>query len=253
MKKENSHKKYLNLVLSIALAAVYLCFAGADACFAQDREGLTRYVETGKTFSAPVRVLTVTSDSGNIPLNQPFLARNDWLKHFTISFINDDIRPITHFSLSIHFPKFEKQQSKIGFAYPMEYGESPYADQDGEFLVNTAKPVAKGEKIILALSDEDYDRIIEGLGAADFPSEMYKVQLQISTIGYNDDTVWRAGKFYTIDRNSGRLIPPKKTPLTCWKVSSLSPRFSISFPPKMKPQVSAETTLLRGAGRNAAR
>lgn len=210
MKKENFHKKYQNLILSIALAAVYLCFAGADACFAQDREGLTRYVETGSSFSAPVRVLTATSDSGIIPLDQPFLARNDWLKHFTIGFINNDERPITHFSLGLHFPKFEKQQSKIGFVYPMEYGESPYADQNGEFLVNTATPIAKGEKIILTLSDGDYNRIIEGLRAADFPPEMYKVQLQISTIGYDDNTVWRAGKFYTIDRNSGKLVPQKK-------------------------------------------
>lgn len=210
MKRERHPKKYQNSAFSLALAAAFLCFAAVNACFGQDKDGLTRFVETGKSFDAPVSVLTVTSDSGKIPLNQPFIARNDWLKNFTIGFINQDERRITHFSLGIHFPKFEKQQSRIGFVYPIEYGESPFADQDGDFLVNTAKPIAKGEKIVLTLSDQDYDRIIEGLRAADFPPEIYKVQLQISTIGYDDDTVWRAGKYYTIDRNSGKLIPQKK-------------------------------------------
>ena len=211
MKKENSHKKCLNLILSIALAAVYLCFVGTDACFAQDRDGLTRYVETGSSFSAPVRVLTVTSDSGNIPLNQPFLASNDWLKGFTIDFVNEDEKPITHFSLSLQFPKSDGQKSKIGFIFPLEYGESPYADERGEFLVNTTKPIAKGEHLVLTLSDEDYNRIIESLQENGFPREMYKVQLFISTIGYSDDTIWRAGRFYTIDRsNRGKLIPQKK-------------------------------------------
>jgi hypothetical protein len=213
MKKENSHKKYLNLILSIALAVVYLCFVGTDACFAQDRDGLTRYVETGSSFSAPVRVLTVTSDSGNIPLNQPFLASNDWMKHFTIGFINEDEKPIIHFSLRIQFPRSANQKNKPLFELPMEYGETPYADQDGEFLVNTARPIAKGEKIILTLSDEDYNRMIEGLKEGDFPSEVSKVQLFISTIGYSDDTIWRAGRFYTVDRsNRGKLIPQKKNP-----------------------------------------
>lgn len=68
-----------------------------------------------------------------------------------------------------------------------------------------------GEYIELGFSDYNYSNIRKMMEESGYPSIIRKIQVYVTVIGFDDDTIWTAGKFFKIDKNNpDKLIPIDK-------------------------------------------
>lgn len=206
MKKNQKLSSRRNLLIVITIALGVGAYFGADYwtyAVAQDKD---RVLEKGNDFTPPIDISLVKSEIGVIETDKNFIAGENWFKGLELNLRNKSDKSITHISISIRFPRPEGQR-KPDFVTSLTYGESPIPSQDGRFHSSTAKPVMPEENIELKLPDDDYNRVRESLKELGYPLSIDKIKIYVTTIGFNDDTVWMADRIYKFDKNNpGKLI-----------------------------------------------
>jgi hypothetical protein len=168
-------------------------------------------LEKGKDFDPPVDVTFIQSKIGGIEPDKKFSADKDWFKGLKITVRNRSEKPITHISLKLHFPRPKGQENELDFVETLNYGESPIPDKDGQIPFNTVRAIVPGESIELKLSDEMYNSLRLLLDDSKYPSMIKKMRVYVSILGFNDGSLWMAGRTYEVDKNNpGKLLPSKK-------------------------------------------
>ena len=182
-----------SLILSVPV--ICLCLSINVSAQEQDPPPNRAIVTIPSAKNCPVRIYMVRSDAGDLQLDKGVTAGPNWLKNLTISLVNEGA-PFNHIYLTMHFRRPAEEKNKVHFGHDFQYGESPFADETGEFLVNTAEPVARGATFEFTLSDDDHQRIIDGLAKGDYPIGHSSVVIFVNTVGYSDGTVWKLGRYY---------------------------------------------------------
>lgn len=202
MRKFQKLSGRVSLFFVIAIVSIATAHFGAGYwthAFAGDKD---RFLEKGDDFSPPVNISLIKSEIGVIETDRSFLADENWFKGLELNIRNKSGKSITHIKIDIRFPRPQGQQQKLDFVTSLTYGESPLPSKDGQFLSNLAKPLMPEENIELKLSEDDYNRIRDSLKELGYPLSIRKIKVYVTTIGFNDDTVWMADRIYKIDRNN---------------------------------------------------
>jgi hypothetical protein len=204
-----SKKTLAIVVITFCVLVLFVAVNYWSSALAQNQY---KTLEKGNDFNPPVEISQVKSKVGLIETDKKFSANADWFKGLDLEIKNKFDKPLTHISLSVRFPRTE--QGKKDFVAPIYYGESPISSQNGEFLTNTVKPIAPGESVNLKITDDYYEQIKTALSESNYPSQIQKIRVYVTVIGFEDNTIWMAGNMYQIDRdNPGKLIPLGKKKL----------------------------------------
>ncbi|MGI8640772.1 MAG: hypothetical protein ACR2MG_12610 [Pyrinomonadaceae bacterium] len=205
-----------SIVLTLSVAPIFYLHSQSSKI----KQDGGKILKKGNGFDPPMTITLVKSKLGVIETDKNFVANEDWLKGLVISVLNNSEKPITHVSISIRFPR-PKGDDRLDFVSPINYGETPFASKNGEFPINTANPILPRESIELKLTNEDYLDIQSQLKELGYSSEINETKIYITTIGFDDGTVWMGDQIYKLDKNNpGKLIPLKKKTLNALETMS---------------------------------
>lgn len=168
-------------------------------------------LEKATDFNPPVKITLVKSRIGIIEPDKKLTADEDWVKGLTVTVRNDSKKPLTHVSLHVRFRRPQEQKNAVDFVESLNYGESPIPTADGQTLYNSAQAIMPGESVELKLSDEDFSAVKTALRESNYPVNIKRIKISVALLGFDDGTIWMAGKMYRLDKdNAGRLIPLQK-------------------------------------------
>jgi hypothetical protein len=191
-----------------------------------------KILEKREDLKPPVNITLIKSRIGVIESDKYFSADEDWFKGLRIKLRNSYTRPVTYIEVELRFPRPEEQRDQHDFVYHLRYGVDPLAMPKSNPPLNFA-PLVNGEDAELELSDESYKAIRKILENLRFPAEVKKIKISVSMLGFNDDTVWIAGRIYKQDKDEpGKLIPlegPSPTPTQPLSVVRSPPRTAVSW------------------------
>lgn len=211
MKFQTLTSKYYLLAITIIL--MLIVFFGANYWVDVTAQNKDKILELGNDFSPPIEVSSVESKVGLIEANKRFSASEDWFKGLTLKLHNTSEKSINHISVSVRFPRSNNQQ-KLDFVVTLNYGESPLPSEDGQFLINNANSIKTNDFVQIKLSDQEYEEVRTMLKERDYPSNIEKIKIYVTLIGFDDGTVWMGGKTYKVDKEKpGKLIPLEKKTL----------------------------------------
>ena len=130
-------------------------------------------------------------------------ADDDWLKGFSLNVTNTSNKDAVFIELSLSFfgPEEKQMPARIPLEFPVFYG-SPEGIRS-----TTTRAVGPKESVDVSFSDEEYDKLKEGLLSIDYPLKFHHVDVRVDKVVYADGQVWYKGYYFRRDpSNPNRFI-----------------------------------------------
>ena len=229
----------------LVLTIVGFQLSGAEANRAallrrgQDQDRLVRDVTV---YNCPVRIRVIKTKKRSIKANEEFSDDDDWLQGLSLRAINRSNKTVTYIGVSLLFRKTKDQRPGIPASYPLDYGLSPLWLNPGDPIpAPTVAPIAPGEEADIVLSDALHDDVKAFLARTGFFPNHKRLELDITVVGFSDETMWNLGNW--LKRDPTQL----KQPLPGWRLLDDAPRESRA-PKKSKGSASDRTAFFMLAG-----
>ena len=190
--------------VSLGIMTVVLALAVPTFAFAQQfRERIIQRLPTEK--DEPIAITTVKVNDRSLVLGRKFTANDDWLSGLVISVKNISDKPILFASIRLVFPR-PADSSDGPSIYDLSHGNNP---------LMTSRPTATeqlvgimpGNTAELGLSNQEFLDLQRFLVSTGYPLGINRVDLRISHVIFDDDTMWYAGALLRRDpTNSSKWI-----------------------------------------------
>jgi hypothetical protein len=203
------HRNFLvGLAIVGALAFVLSPIVYLQSQSEENLQESKRILRKGGDFTPPVTITSIKTHLGEIETDTPFAANNDWFKGLSITMRNDSDKPVTYIKVSTLFPTPENKKEDPDLVIPLVYGVNPLPNKYGDFHNGLAESIKPGESVEIKISDYDYEDIKQLLKKSSYPMDIKKIKVYVTTVGFNDETIWMGDRIYKIDKgNQGKLIP----------------------------------------------
>jgi uncharacterized membrane protein YgcG len=139
----------------------------------------------------PLRIRTVRANGRRIISGRPYYSNDDWLNDLTVRIQNRSERTIMLAAIQLQFPR------PAGSGGPIVIDDINYGNRD--LLTRQAVPqersdgLAPGQTADVKLSSNDLQAIKVALIENGYPLSIEKLSLRISSVIFDDDTMWMAG------------------------------------------------------------
>lgn len=146
----------------------------------------------------PVKVNSVKVRGRTTEFGKAFTdVDDDWLKGFSLNVTNTSNKDIVFIELSLTF--FGKEEkltfSRVPIGYPVFYG-SPEGIFDGS---TAARPIRPNEAVDVTLTDEEYEKLKEGLLNNNYPMVFRHVDVRLDKVVFADGVLWYKSYYFHRD------------------------------------------------------
>jgi hypothetical protein len=194
----------------------------------QDQDRVVRDVQIP---DCPVRVRMIKTKKRNITMNRGFSDEGDWLQGLSLRAVNRSNKTVTYVGVRLLFRKTQDQTPSIPASFPFDYGLSPLWLEPGDPTPPpTIAPIAPGQEADIILSDAQHDELKDFLARTGFFPNHKRLELDITVVGFSDETMWNLGKW--LKRDPTQL----QKPLPGWRLLDDALR---EPPPPKEPKGSA--------------
>lgn len=187
------------LVASLGLHGLYETSAQRYALMPVAHQSRTRMILTDSHIKLPVKISMVKVKNRKVDSGKEFDEDDDWLRGLTVQVTNKSNTAVTSIHLELVFPRSKDEPTGVAAAWPLRKGVDPFisefTNEADSVEVELAPP---GGQLELALSDMQYEQIVEFLQENNFPFPPKRLEIQVLTIGFADGTAWN-GRMYRKD------------------------------------------------------
>lgn len=218
----------------LALAVLGLKLSEAEAnpdALPRRGQDQDRVVRDMQNKDCPVRIRLIKTKKRNITMNREFSDEDDWLQGLSLRAVNRSEKTVTYIGVRLRFRKTKDQTPGMPASFPFDYGFSPLWLKPGDPIPPpTIAPIAPGAEADIVLSDALHDELKTFLAQTGFFPNHKRLELDITVVGFSDETMWNLGNW--LKRDPTQL----KKPLPGWRI--LDDAFREPSPPK-EPKGSA--------------
>ena len=151
----------------------------------------------------PVEITEIKVNGQSVSFDKKFMADDDWLRTLVVSIKNKSDKLILFASIQLQFPRPPESKERFSVS-DMSTGNAALwvrAPTPDEKLIG----IRTGEMADIQISAQDFVGLREFLNATNYPASIENVDLRISSVIFEDDTMWRAGTSLSRDpKASGR-------------------------------------------------
>jgi hypothetical protein len=151
-----------------------------------------RVLDISDMAGGPVRITSVKTGFGVIEPGVRFAAEYNWLRRLNVTVENTSGKTVTHVALCVCFPRPEARNDKPGYSYSLERGVDPLRPETDTGY--KPEPIPPGKSVELELDDFAYRDVESGLYINGYERGFSRVRLCVKQVGYEDGTLWTAGK-----------------------------------------------------------
>jgi hypothetical protein len=134
--------------------------------------------------------------------NERFASDEDWLSGLTINIKNRSDQAIRLAAIQLQFPRPSGSEGPIAIA-DIYYGNRALLTRL-PIMSERSPGLAPGEAVDIELSDSELDAIEMMLGDTGYSASIETVDLRISNVIFEDDSMWEAGTRLQRDHNEPR-------------------------------------------------
>lgn len=176
----------------------------------QDQDRLVRDMQNK---DCPVRIRLIKTKKRNITMNREFSDEGDWLQGLSLRAVNRSNKTVTYIGVRLRFLKTKDQTPGMSASFPFDYGLSPLWPKPGDPIPPpTIAPLAPGEEADIILSDALHDELKDFLARTGFFPNHKRLELDITVVGFSDETMWNLGNW--LKRDPTQL----QKPLPGWRL-----------------------------------
>ncbi|HEX8653207.1 MAG TPA: hypothetical protein VF708_20505 [Pyrinomonadaceae bacterium] len=204
-----SHQRKINFKRIFIFAATIIVTTILGTHPGITQQGQERLLKKESWPKEPVKIVGVKAAKKSLKLNEKFLADDDWFKGFTVRLINTSGKNITYISLRLLFARPEDGETAKDppYVYSLTYGRDPSLPKPST-TSNSPQTVLAGKSIDIALPDEWYDSLKQGLKELKYPASIKRMEIALEEVAFEDGTMWSAGQFWQRDpNNSDKWVP----------------------------------------------
>jgi len=190
----------------------------------------------------PVGIQLIKTKKRTIKTNEEFSDEDDWLQGLSVRVINRSYKTVTYVGLNLTFRKTKAQTTSIPASSHIEYGFDPLWLEPGDPIrTPTVTPIAPGEVAEIILSDARHDEVKAFLARTGFFPNHKRLELNITVVGFSDETMWNLGNW--LKRDPTQL----QKPLPGWRLLD-DPPLESRAPKKTKGSASDSVAFIMLAG-----
>ena len=181
------------LACSITLFGV-AWLSGVHAGTQQEGE---RQIKKNSYPNEPVEFVELKNKMGRLPLNEKFKGpATEWLRGLTFTISNPSGKDITYLALILFFPKpHAAGPSEPSYVFDLIFGVSPQSNYYHNFRQKHPDKLLKhNDRLTLTLTDDQFEHIQKVLTALGYPPEIDNVEVSLSEVGFDDQTIWKGGQ-----------------------------------------------------------
>jgi hypothetical protein len=172
-------------------------------------QGPDRLVWDKSRSDSPVKITLIKTKKRVIENDKKLFDDDDWLQGLTLRVTNHSDRTITYVGIQLIFRRTEDQESGLPAGWPLNYGIDPLGLKPGDIIPSPQiAPIPPGGEAEITLGDTEYREVEKFLGMAGFPANRKRLELDITVVGFSDETIWNSGHMFR--RDPGSLKGPLK-------------------------------------------
>jgi hypothetical protein len=229
----------------LALAVLGLKLTEADAergALPRRDQDQDRLVRDMQSKDCPVRIRLIKTKKRAITMNREFSGEGDWLQGLSLRAVNRSNKTVSYIGVRLSFYKTKDQTPGMPAFFPFDYGLSPLWLKPGDPIpLPTIVPIAPGGEADIVLSDALHDDVKTFLAQTGFFPNHKRLDLDITVVGFTDDTMWNLGNWLKRDPTQS------KKPLPGWRLLDDALREGRA-PKKIKGSASDSAAFFRLAG-----
>lgn len=197
-----------------------------------------RIVRDMQNKDCPVRIRLIKTKKRAITMNREFSDQDDWLQGLSLRAVNRSNKTVTYIGVRLMFYKTKDQTPGMPASFPLDHGLDPlWLKPTDPIPLPTIEPIAPGGESDILLSDALHDELKTFLAQTGFFPNHKRLDVDITVVGFSDDTMWNLGNW--LKRDPTQL----KKPLPGWRLLDDALRESRG-PKKTKGSASDRTAFL---------
>jgi hypothetical protein len=197
-------------LLAVAVLGLKLSEAEANPGVLLHRgQDQDRVVRDMQNKDCPVRIQLIKTKKRDLIMNRKFSDGDDWLQGLSLRAVNRSKKTVTFIGVRLWFFKTEDQTPGLPASFPFDYGLSPlWLNPADPTPPPTITPIGPGDEADIVLSDALHDEVKDFLArTGHFPNHK-RLDLDITVVGFSDDTMWNLGKWLRRDPTQlGKPLP----------------------------------------------
>ena len=147
------------------------------------------------TGDEPVEITLVkTKRKSGLAFGRTFQDDDEWFQGVTITAKNVSTKNITY--INIHFT-FDRPDDSEGNANPPLVHSLVFGTKNA--TASQKERLAPGSSVALSLGDLTYASLKRALAKLGYPSSLKRVQMNLSEVAFDDDTLWANGYWFRRD------------------------------------------------------
>lgn len=139
----------------------------------------------------PIAITDIKVNDRSVSFDKKFSADDEWLRSLVISVKNKSDKLILYASIRLDFPRPAGSQDKMSIydIFNGNFGLQMRPPTPEERLVG----IPPGETVEIRLSVQQFVELRNFLTATRFPQSIERVEMSISHVIFEDDSMWYAG------------------------------------------------------------
>lgn len=154
----------------------------------------------------PVKIVSLAAANKPVKLDESFDGGDNWLRDTQLRLRNVSNKEIIYIEFQFNFPETKSSGNEMSFR--AERGNMP-----GLPVANPPLVFKPGEDISFSFSDEEYQGLVQFVGARTKITNLNKADLKIGFVVFSDSTAWGTGLWFKPNPNrKGSWIPDANQP-----------------------------------------
>ena len=197
------------IVAGLFVVSVFPGHMHAATATQEWRERTVRRLPVERNEPLAIRKVKVKGESAFS--NRKFLSDEDWLIGLTIQIRNRSKQAILLAAIQLQFPRPSGSDGRI-LIDDIYYGNRALLRRPPT-TADLSAGIAPGQTADIQLPATELEAIRMALAGTGYPSSIEKVNLRISSVIFEDDTMWGGGSHFKRDHNDPRTWVDPEPPL----------------------------------------
>jgi hypothetical protein len=196
-------RSWRSLVTTAAVLGCLIGLGGNSPFFNAQAQTSKKSIKLAPTLKSPLKLSELKVAGREIKFGEDFEAETDWIKNLSFKLENISGKRIVFLSVNVNFP--ETRLTGNMMSYAVTFGQRPGLPLPT--IPNEPLLLLPNETINVSL-DREKERLSKFVGERQSIETIQKIELEFSTVIFDDKTAWMAGSFMQQDPNNPRRYNP---------------------------------------------
>lgn len=187
-------RRKIGFMVSLLVVSVSMYVSTFDGLAGQGKEREIKKLNWPKE---PVKIGKLKTKEGVVGFGEKFRADDDWMKGLTFSVKNTSEKTITYLEIELNFPRDKGAQEEPEAHDRIIYGQYPTLPGETTTPHPDHPPIRPGDTVDLVL--KDYEGIREFLDNTHYPVRIYRLEVSVGDVVFDDGTKWSGGGLFRRD------------------------------------------------------